>query len=100
MSDNKELVETIANAVVKANETVNAEIVGEVKTYTALEYQELCKKNGTVWGRAKGQKTKLTAEEYIVLSNNPEWNDKSIMDKHGISADELAVVKRKVAQGK
>ncbi|MDB4681407.1 hypothetical protein OAE88_00705 [bacterium] len=101
-TETTELVDTIAHAVVKANQVLDVEIVKEPTsvTMTAAEYMEYSEKNGTFMGRAEGVKTKLTAEEYVVLKNTPEWDEAKIMKKHGITKEELASVKRSAAASK
>ena len=51
------------------------------------EYEEKCKKNGTVFGREKDVKTECTIEELRVLINS-NWTPEMVMDKHGMSEEE------------
>lgn len=99
---NEDVVETspkkaTAKAPAKQRAVIETEVVGSgVLRMTAKEYSEYSKRNGRVMGRAIGEKTVLTPEEFVVLSKSG-WTPKQMMEKHGISLDELQTVARKVA---
>lgn len=63
---------------------------------TADEYAEYSKANGRIMGREADAKTKMTPEEFVVLYNS-NWTPKMMMDKHGLTLDELKNVAAGVA---
>ena len=91
-----DLVETIAKAVVTANKAIEGEVItSTIKTMTEDEYREYSKKNGRVMGRAEGVKTKISMEEYGVLMKEPSWSEKDIMEKHGLTNEDMDAIKAK-----
>ena len=83
--------------VAKTTEVVTGEIVGShIRVMSADEYREFSKANGTYMGRKEGQKTEMTPEEFVVLSQSG-WTPKMMMEKHGITLEELQNVARRVA---
>lgn len=86
-----------SRAVAKRKDVVEGELVGSgTLVMTATEYAKYSKENGRHMGREAGQKTQLTAEEFVVLSKE-NWTPKQIMDKHGIDLKELQAVAGSVA---
>ena len=57
-------------------------------TFTPDEYAEHSKQKGLIMGRRPDQKTQCTIEELRALINS-EWTPKMIMEKHGLSAEDL-----------
>lgn len=95
---NTELVETIAKTVMETQKAINGTVVkGSITRYKAEDYKAMSKKNGTVMGRKKGQKTKLRPEELRILLNE-RWSVEDIMDKHGITPAEFANIKKLLAK--
>ena len=75
---------------------VEGTVVGKnIRVFTADEYREYSKANGTVMGRPEGTKTVLSPEEFVVLSRE-DWTPAMIMEKHGIDLAELQAVADKV----
>jgi len=84
------------NAVVKQKEVLDGEVITHFfETMTVAEYAEYSKANGRYMGRELGEKTVLTPEEFVVLSQD-NWTPKQIMDKHGIDLVELQAVADRV----
>lgn len=100
--ENEDVVEeqpkkTRSRAVATRKEVVEGEVVGSgVMVMAASEYEKYSKDNGRVMGRAQGEKTVLTPEEFVVLSKEG-WSPKRIMEKHGIDLRELQDVASRVA---
>lgn len=68
---------------------VNGEVVGTgILVMTPDEYREYGAKNGTIFGRIKGQVTKCSIEELRALINS-NWTPSMIMEKHGMNAEAL-----------
>lgn len=83
-------------AVAKVTEVLEGEVITPTfLTLTTLEYAEYSKDNGRYMGREMGEKTVLTPEEFVVLSQD-HWTPKQIMDKHGIDLVELQAVADRV----
>lgn len=75
--------------VVKAKEVITPEVLGGGSiVMTAKEYGDYSKKKGTIFGRKEGEKTMLSLEELRVLINS-NWTRAMVMEKHGITAEEL-----------
>lgn len=88
---------TRAHAIAKVKEVIEGDVVPEkvMMTMTTSEYAEYSKANGTHMGRPLGEKTQLSVEEFVVLSQD-NWTPKQIMDKHGIDLVELQNVADRV----
>ena len=97
-SKDTELVETVAKTVMETQKALEGTVIkGSLSRMTAAEYKAMSKKNGTVMGRKKGQKTKMSAEELRILINE-KWTPEEIMEKHGLDKDEYLVVTKKLAK--
>ena len=59
-----------------------------IKVLTPDEYREYSAKQGLIMGRHPNQKTRCTIEELRALIN-ANWTPKMVMEKHGLSAEEL-----------
>lgn len=59
-----------------------------IMVMTPDEYADYSKQNGRVMGRVAGTKTVCSIEELRALINS-NWTPSMVMEKHGISADEL-----------
>lgn len=100
--ENEEVVEeqpkkTRSRAVAARKEVLEGEIVGSgVMVMSPDEYAKYSKDNGRVMGRAQGEKTVMTPEEFVVLSKEG-WSPKRMMEKHGIDLRELQDVASRVA---
>lgn len=100
--ENEEVVEeqpkkTRSRAVATRKEVLEGEIVGSgVMVMSPDEYAKYSKDNGRVMGRAQGEKTVMTPEEFVVLSKEG-WSPKRMMEKHGIDLRELQDVASRVA---
>ena len=100
--ENEEVVEeqpkkTRSRAVAARKEVLEGEIVGSgVMVMSPDEYAKYSKDNGRVMGRAQGEKTVMTPEEFVVLSKEG-WSPKRMMEKHGIDLKELQDVASRVA---
>ena len=68
---------------------VGGQVVGlNIKVMTPDEYKEYSAGNGLIMGRRPDQKTRCTIEELRALINS-NWTPKMVMDKHGLTADDL-----------
>ena len=100
--ENEEVVEeqpkkTRSRAVAARKEVLEGEIVGSgVMVMSPDEYAKYSKDNGRVMGRAQGEKTVMTPEEFVVLSKEG-WSPKRMMEKHGIDLRDLQDVASRVA---
>lgn len=80
----------------RAKEVVEGDVIAKVSmVMTTQEYAQYSKENGRYMGREAGQVTELTPEEFVVLSQD-NWTPKQIMDKHGISLEDLQRVADRV----
>lgn len=88
---------TRTRAVAKVKEVLEGDVIPEkvMLTMTTSEYMQYSKDNGTYMGRPLGEKTQLSTEEFVVLSQDG-WTPKQIMDKHGIDLVELQNVADRV----
>ena len=59
-----------------------------IKVMTPDEYREYSKEKGLIMGRHPNQKTKCSIEELRALINS-NWTPKMVMEKHGLSAEDL-----------
>ena len=70
------------------------EIVGgqvnntNIKVFTPDEYKEYSASLGLIYGRKPEQKTRCTIEELRALINSG-WTPSRVMEKHGLSAEDL-----------
>jgi len=88
----------VRNPIVKQNEVVEGTIVGSgCMVMTASEYDAYSKSNGRIFGREVDAKTPMTSEEFVVLHNSG-WSPKMMMDKHGLTLEELQNVASNVAK--
>lgn len=77
-------------------EVVEGMIVGNGSmVMTADEYSAYSKENGRINGRLPDQKTVMSPEEFVALYNSG-WTPKMMMDKHGLTLEELQGVANKV----
>ena len=69
---------------------VGGQIQGlNIKVMTPDEYREWSKEeNGLIMGRRPDQKTECTIEELRALINS-NWTPKMVMEKHGLTAEDL-----------
>jgi hypothetical protein len=87
---------TRSTAPTKVKEVITPEVVStRSQIMTAQEYAEYSKRNGTFNGRKANEKTQLTVEEFVVLSRD-NWTPKMMMEKHGITLEELQAVASRV----
>lgn len=84
------------NVPAKAREVLEGDVIAPTfLTLKASEYAEYSKENGRYMGREAGESTELSPEEFVVLSQD-NWTPKQIMDKHGITLEQLQQVADRV----
>ena len=82
-----ELTQAITNLEKKDFTPVEGKI-GGMLVMTPDEYAAYSKENGCVMGRKIGTKTKCSIEELRALINS-KWTPSMVMEKHGITAEDL-----------
>lgn len=84
------------SSIITTNEVVDGTVVGSGSmVMTAQEYADYSKANGRINGRNPDQKTPMSAEEFVTLHSSG-WTPKMMMDKHGLTLEELQNVASKV----
>jgi hypothetical protein len=73
----------------RSYDIVGGQIQGlNIKIMTPDEYREYSEENGLIMGRRPEQKTVCSIEELRALINS-NWTPKMVMEKHGLTADDL-----------
>jgi uracil DNA glycosylase len=60
----------------------------KIKVFTPDEYKEFSAQNGLIMGRHPDQKTPCSIEELRALINS-NWTPKMVMEKHGMTPEDL-----------
>jgi hypothetical protein len=87
--DEEKASKDIAEIADRDFEIVGGQIKGlNIKVMTPDEYRAYSAENGLVMGRRPNQKTQCSIEELRALINS-NWKPSMVMEKHGITPEEL-----------